>query len=143
MLSVNMIIEEALGNLQVGNELVEVAFLFYEGHGEPYVVYSEINKDRTYAADNLNEGFFTNIDFQVYSKGNYLPIIEEILSRLERIGFIYEPDRDSSDMYDRDTKYYHKTICLAYPLQRERTGNQDEAIVFPIDYVTFPLPQQN
>ena len=142
MLSVNMIIEEALGGMRVNNEPVEVAFLFYEGHGEPYVVYNEIHKDRSYAADNLNEGFFTNIDFGVYSKGNYLPIIAEILKRLEKIGFIYEPDRDSSDMYDPDTKYYHKTICLSFPLQRERIGNQDEAIVLPIDYISFPLLQE-
>ena len=120
MISANSIIKNVLSGIVIDGTPVEVAFLHYVGSGEPYIVYSEIHKDRSYSADDLNEGYFSNIDIEIYSAKNYLPIIEVVLSRLESTGFIYEPNKDSSDMYDPDTKYYHKTLCFAYPIQRAR-----------------------
>ena len=120
MISANSIIENVLSGIVIDGNPVELAFLYYVGSGEPYIVYSEIHKDRSYSADDLNEGYFSNIDIEIYSAKNYLPIIEVVLSRLESAGFIYEPNKDSSDMYDPDTKYYHKTLCFAYPIQRAR-----------------------
>ena len=121
MISANSIIENVLSGIVIDGTPVELAFLYYVGSGEPYIVYSEIHKDGSYSADDLNEGYFSNIDIEIYSAKNYLPIIEVVLSRLESAGFIYEPNKDSSDMYDPDTKYYHKTLCFAYPIQRART----------------------
>lgn len=122
MISANSIIENVLSGIVVDGTPVEVAFLRYEGSGEPYIVYSEIHKDGSYSADDLNEGYFSNIDIEIYSTKNILPIIEEVLTRLESAGFTYEPEKDSADMYDPDTKYYHKTLCFKYPIQRVRTN---------------------
>lgn len=139
MINANSIIENVLSNFIVNDEEVAFAFLEYFGHGEPYIVYEEIHKIGAHAEENANAGYFSLYDFQIYSTGNYLPIIEELLSRLESAGFIYQPENDSSDMYDHDTKYYHKTICFAYPIQRQGNGGEGSNVE-PIDDVTFPLP---
>lgn len=138
MISANTIIEERLSGIMYQEQEVAVALLFYEGHGEPYIVYSEIHKDRSYAGDNLNEGFFSNIDVSIYSTSNYLPIVEEVLSRLEGSGFIYQPNKDSPDLYDPDTRYFHKTLCFAYPIQRYGEGEPEEFIP-SIDDTIFPV----
>lgn len=104
------------------NELIEkifadssfpVAFMHYEGHGEPYVIYQETDKADSYAADDGIEGYVSYFDFDFYSKGNYKAIIAEVKTKLEENGFVWQPSRDSRDMYETDTGYYHKTVCFA------------------------------
>ena len=136
MINANYIIEDALSNFVINGVEVQVAFLEYFGHGEPYIVYEEIHKTGAYWEENANAGYFSMYDFEVYSTGNYLAIIKELPSRLEQVGFIYLPENDGSDMYDHDTKYYHKTICLAFPMQRQ--GEAEEGTAPPIDDVIFP-----
>lgn len=140
MISANRIIENLFSDFVVDDRPVALGLLDYVGHGEDYVVYNEVHKSGAYAAENANAGYFSNVDFQVFSRGNYLHIVEELLSRLEGAGFIYEPEKDSPDLYDPDTKYFHKTLCFAYPIQRDGDGGSGE-MVDPIDDVTFPLLQ--
>lgn len=104
-------------DFQVNGVSIPVALLFYDGHGEPYVVYREYDKDNSYSSDDEISGYITYFDFDVYSKGNFLPIIEAIKSILKNAGWTWQPRRDSPDMYEADTGYYHKTICFAYPIQ--------------------------
>jgi hypothetical protein len=113
----NAAIEAILANLIINEILVPVAYMKYEGHGEPYVVYMQYDKDNSYSTDDEIAGYVTYYDFDIYSKGNYLAIVEEIKSRLKSAGWTWQPRRDSPDMYDTDTQYYHKTICFAYPIQ--------------------------
>lgn len=110
-------IERLLGDLIVNDTSVALAYMFYEGHGEPYVVYMQYDKDNSYSTDDEIAGYVTYYDFDIYSQGNYLAIVEEIKSRLKSAGWTWQPRRDSPDMYDNDTQYYHKTICFAYPIQ--------------------------
>lgn len=104
-------------DFQVNGVSIPVKLLVYEGHGEPYVVYRQYDKDNSYSSDDEISGYITYFDFDVYSKGNILPIIEAIKSRLTQAGWTWQPRRDSPDMYEADTGYYHKTICFAYPIQ--------------------------
>lgn len=120
-ISCNALIESTLANFVIGSEVIDIAFMDYQGHNDNYIVYREIHKDRSYNAEDVTAAYFSNIDFDVYSKKNYLPIIVELISRLEAAGFNYQPDMDSNDLYDADTKFYHKTICMGYPVQLVRT----------------------
>ena len=113
----NAAIETTLANLTVNGTLVPVAYMVYEGHGEPYVVYMQYDKDNSYSTDDELAGYVTYYDFDIYSQGNYLAILEEVKSKLKKAGWTWQPRRDSPDMYDPDTRYYHKTICFAYPIQ--------------------------
>lgn len=110
----NELIEEIFANFIVEKQPIPVSFMFYEGHGEPYVVYMQQDADRSLSADDELQGYVDFYDFDVYSKGNYLAIIESIKEKLKANGFIWQPSRSSQDMYETDTGYYHKTLNFAY-----------------------------
>ena len=105
-------------DFEVDGVRVPVAYMVYKNKsGEPYVVYFQYDKDNSYSADDELAGYVTYYDFDIYSKGNYLPIIEAIKSKMKLAGWMYQPRRESPDMYEADTGYFHKTICFSYPIQ--------------------------
>ena len=122
----NAIIEQLFTNFKVNGVSIPVALIYYDGHGEPYVVYRQYDKDNSYSSDDEISGYVTYYDFDVYSKGNFLPIVEAIKSTLTNAGWTWQPRRDSPDFYDKDTGYYHKTICFAYPIQIVDTQNDNQ-----------------
>ena len=109
----NELIERILSDFTVNKVKIPVSFMFYEGHGEPYIVYRQIDADNSFAGDDELLGYVDYYDFDVYSKGNYLEIIESLKAILEQNGFRFQPSRSSGDMFETDTKYYHKTLNFA------------------------------
>ena len=93
--------------------MIPVAFLFYDGSATDYVTYRHVDSDNVLAADNRILNYVDYYDFDVFSKGNYFTYIEALTERLTASGFILQPSRCSNDMYEKDTKYYHKTLCFA------------------------------
>lgn len=91
---------------------VPVALSFYEGTDDTYIVFSQSDKDAPLYGDEEILGCFQYYDFDIYSKGNYLSVATQLIELLTAAGWTYTPDRDSPDLYERDTKYFHKTICL-------------------------------
>ena len=110
----NELIETIFANFTVDDVLIPVSFMFYEGHGEPYVVYMQQDADKSLSADDELQGYVDYYDFDVYAKGNYQGIIEGIKSILKANNFVWQPSRSSMDMYETDTGYYHKTLNFAY-----------------------------
>jgi hypothetical protein len=110
----NELIERILADFSVGGVEIPVSFMYYEGHGEPYVVYMQQDADKSLSGDDELIGYVDYYDFDVYAKGNYLAIIEELKTILKENGFVWQPSRSSQDMYETDTKYYHKTLNFAY-----------------------------
>ena len=123
----NAELEVLFNNFTVNGVSIPVELLYYEGHGEPYVTYRQYDKDNSYSSDDEISGYVTYYDFDVYSKGNFLAIVEAIKSILKQAGWTWQPRRDSPDMYEADTGYFHKTICFAYPIQTvdEQNNNQN------------------
>ena len=109
----NELIESIFANFTVDGVSIPVSFLFYEGHGEPYVVYMQMDADGSLSGDDDLIGYVDYYDFDVYSKGNYLNIVESVKNLLKQHGFVWQPSRTSEDMYDVDTGYYHKTLNFA------------------------------
>lgn len=107
----NKLIERILSNFKV-----PVEFLRYDGNQDTYITYMETSKDDSFSADNEMLAYVSYYDFDIYSKKNYLSVIEDLKKILINNGFIYEPSRDSSDMFEDDTGYYHKTLCFAIPV---------------------------
>ena len=93
--------------------IVPVSFLRYDGDATAYVTYQQTDIDNVLGADNDIINYVEYYDFDIYSKGNYFTIIEGVKSILKDNGFIWQPSRDSSDLYEDDTGYYHKTLCFA------------------------------
>lgn len=115
----NELIETILANLIVDGEPVEVAYMHYMGHGEPYVVYMQMDVDGVLRGDDDLIGYADYYDFDVYSKGNFNPIVEQIKSILKENGFVWIPSRSSADLYETDTGYHHKTLNFAYYREEE------------------------
>ena len=110
----NELIERIFNNFTVGGVQIPVRFLFYNGHGEPYVVYSQINADSSLSADDELIDYADYYDFDVYSKGDYLLIVEMVKELLEANDFRWMPSLSSEDMYEEDTGYFHKTLNFQY-----------------------------
>lgn len=110
----NELIERILADFTVDKVKIPVSFMYYEGPSEPYVVYMQQDADKSLSGDDELIGYVDYYDFDVYAKGNYLAIIEELKTILKENGFIWQPSRSSQDMYETDTKYYHKTLNFAY-----------------------------
>lgn len=109
----NELIESILANFTVDKVAIPVAFVYYEGHGEPYVTYQQEYADNSLAGDDELLGYVDYYDFDVYSKGNYMNIVESLKTILETYGFRFQPSRSSGDMYEADTGYFHKTLNFA------------------------------
>lgn len=110
----NELIESILAGFTVDGVEIPVSYMFYEGHGEPYVVYMQQDADNSLSGDDELIGYVDYYDFDVYAKGNYLNIVESLKSILKANGFVWQVSRSSQDMYETDTGYYHKTLNFAY-----------------------------
>lgn len=115
----NELIETIFQGFAVNGVEIPVIFLFYQGHGEPYIVYMQYDADGSYSGDDGLLGYVDYYDFDVYSKGNYTAIIEAVKTLLESNGFVWQPSRTSQDFFETDTGYYHKTLSFAVPRQKE------------------------
>ena len=109
----NELIESILSNFIVDGVEIPVSFMFYEGHGEPYVTYMEQDMNNSLSGDDSLIGYVDYYDFDVYSRGNFLNIIESLKDVLENNGFVWQPSRSSQDFFETDTGYYHKTLNFA------------------------------
>lgn len=109
----NELIETIFQNFIVDKVSIPVSYMYYEGHGEPYVVYMQQDADGSLTGDDELIGYVDYYDFDVYAKGNYSNIVKEIKDRLIANGFVWQPSRSSMDMYETDTGYYHKTLNFA------------------------------
>lgn len=104
----NELIEQIFNNF-----IVPVSFLRYDGSATAYVTYQQADIDNTLSADDDLINYLDYYDFDIYSKGNYFPIIEGVKTILTENGFRWIPTRDSGDLYEDDTGYFHKTLCFA------------------------------
>jgi len=109
----NELIESIFSNFTVDGVEIPVSFMFYEGHGEPYVVYMQQDANNSLSGDDELIGYVDYYDFDVYSRGNFLNIIESLKDLLENNGFVWQPSRSSQDFFETDTGYYHKTLNFA------------------------------
>ena len=110
-------IKSLLTDFKVDKATIPAAYLFYEGHAESYIVWSQIDTGNSYSTDDDIAGVVAYYDFDIYSKKNYIAIAEALKLKLKLAGWTWQPNRDSQDLYDVDTGYYHKTFCFAKPKQ--------------------------
>ena len=110
-------IETMLNNFTVNNQVIPVSFLRYDGHATTYITYMETDKDNSYSGDDEILGYIDYYDLDIYSKKNYLDIVKELKKTFKNNGWTWQPGRDSQDLYEDDTGYYHKTLCFAKEIQ--------------------------
>lgn len=113
----NSLIETIFANFQVDGVSIPVSFLRYTGKSTTYIVYLREDTDNSLSGDDEILGYVEYYDFDIYSKGNYLNIVESVKQIMKQNGFMWQPSKTSSDMYEDDTGYYH--ITLNFAIERE------------------------
>lgn len=121
----NELIETIFAGFTVDETLIPVKYLRYNGNATCYVTYNQTYADNSYSGDDELLGYVDFYDFDVYSKGNYSKVIEQIKEKLKANGFTWQPTRDSTDMFEDETGYYHKTLCFATFQNLNKEENQD------------------
>ncbi len=109
----NSLIKEIFENFTVNGVTIPVKFLYYHGHGEPYIVWMQEDANNSLSGDDDLIGYADYYDFDIYSKGDYTEIVERVKELLKEHGFVWQVSRTSADMYEPDTGYYHKTLNFA------------------------------
>ena len=87
----NKTILTLFSNFTVDGVSIPVKFMYYKGHGEPYVTFMEQDMNNSYAGDDGLMGYIDYYDFDIYSKGNIQKIIKEVKRILTCAGFIWQP----------------------------------------------------
>lgn len=110
----NEIIKTIFNNFTVDGVSIPVKFMRYEGHGEPYIIYSLESSGSQLSSDDLLANYVVYYDFSIFSKGNYLNIERKVKELLTENYFRWEPDRSSGDLYEPTIGYYFKTLNFSY-----------------------------
>lgn len=113
----NAEIETIFSDFTVDGVEIPVEFKFYDGDSDSWIVYSNSDNYNSYSGDDELLGYVTYYDFEIYSKGNYLNILQAVKALLIENGWSFVPEYSSRDNYDRDTRVYSKTLCFAKPIQ--------------------------
>lgn len=114
-------LQTIFASFTVGGQTIPVSFMRYTGKATTYITYQEIQDDTSFSADDELQAYVTYYDFDIYSKGNYLTIVESVKEILEANGWRWQPSMTSQDLYEDDTGYYHKTLCFA-KIKEENNG---------------------
>lgn len=115
----NSLIEEIFADFKVDNKSIPVSFIEYNGKSNIYITYQNIDTNGSYSADNEIQGYIDYYDFDIYSKSNYIKIVNKVKEVMKANGFMWQPSMTSQDMYENDTGYYHKTLCFAIERNEE------------------------
>ena len=113
----NGLIQQIFEDFSVNGEVIPVSFLRFNGDPktvpDAYVTYQQTDSLEPLLGDDELLNYVDFYDFDIYSKGNYIPIAEAIKEKLTANGFMWQPTRSSGDMYEDDTGYYHKTLSFS------------------------------
>lgn len=109
----NTLIEQVLADFTVGGVEIPVSFLRYIGNETTYITYQQTDATSSLFGDDDLENYVDFYDFDIYSLGNYIPIVEALKIKLKDAGFVWHPSRSSGDMYEDDTKLYHKVLSFS------------------------------
>jgi len=91
--------------IEIQNIIIPVEYANYDGNSEEYVVYFNTGSEPKYSEDDEITYSENSVEFHIYSKGNYLKIVDIIKKKLKENDYIW--DGDSDDLYETDTKYHH------------------------------------
>ncbi|KIP21135.1 hypothetical protein JV16_01629 [Anoxybacillus ayderensis] len=90
---------------------VPVAFQTYSGTATTYITFFEYNQFSALNADDEEQQTAHFIQVDVWSKGDYTSIVQQVKERMIAAGF----RRTSEvDLFEEETKTYHKAIRFSY-----------------------------
>lgn len=107
----NELIMTALnGQITQGGKTVPIAYMNYKGESQTYITFREIDKTPQFEADNECEYSVAKFTIDIFSKSNLLDIVRQVKEKMKANGCSWY--EDSPDLYEEDTKYYHKALTF-------------------------------
>lgn len=108
----NAEIETLFTDFTVGGNVIPVDFLRHEAQteGETYITYNTLLELPGLVADNQLQASAQEYDFHIFSKTNYANIETAVKALLGSAGWVFM--QASEDLYEDDTKYYHKILTF-------------------------------
>ena len=97
-------------NLIIGGEKIPVAHLRYKGTSKKFTTWTITGEEPALSANDDDLCSIVSVDVDVFSEGNYLDIIKEIKQKMKDNEWVWTGD--SAEMYEEDTKLYHKTCSF-------------------------------
>lgn len=117
-MTINEEIKAAFKDFEVNGVKIPVEFMFYKGNKETFITFQEISDSPSLCCDNECEYSVKQFDFDIYTKGNYLNILKAVKKKLKENEWTWVSD--SPDMYESDTRYYHKTTTFEKEYYKEQ-----------------------
>ena len=103
-------IKTIFNDFKVKGESIPVEHIRYIGPEKTYVIWTIIGETPALNGNDENLYSVVQVDIDVYSDSNYLEIIKEVKKLMKENEWLWV--EDSSEMYEEDTKLYHKTITF-------------------------------
>lgn len=91
--------------------LAPTSFLTYTGPASTYITFFEFNQNGSMYADDQEQNTTYSIQVNVWSKGDYTTLVDQVRNALTNIGFRRTFE---TEYYEDDTKTYHKVLRLNY-----------------------------
>ena len=89
---------------------VPVAHLRYKGKARKFVTWTITGESPAFSANDEDLCSICSVDVDIFSEGNYLDIVKEIKQKMKNNDWVWVGD--SAEMYEEDTKLYHKTCSF-------------------------------
>lgn len=84
---------------------VPVSFQTYTGTAITYITFFEYNQQGALFADDTEQETRYSIQVDVWSKGNYKNVVEQVRTLMTSAGFTRNGE---GELYESDTKIFHK-----------------------------------
>ena len=89
---------------------IPVAHLRYKGGKKRYVTWTITGEAPALSANDEDLYSVCSLDIDIFSDSNYLDIEKEIKRKMKNNDWVWI--EDSEEMYEEDTKLYHKTCSF-------------------------------
>lgn len=96
--------------ITVKGEVIPISHLRYKGDSKRFVTWTLTDETPSLFANDESLCSICSVDIDVFSDGNYLDIILEIKRKMKNNEWVWTGD--SAEMYEEDTKLYHKTCSF-------------------------------
>ena len=102
------LLKSIFDNFIVAGEEIPVEYLKYKGNSKTFVTYTFTGDDPALFGEDKEIGSIISVDVDIFSDKNFIAIQEKIEELMEENDFIRTGT--SPDLYEEDTKLFHKTI---------------------------------
>lgn len=97
-------------SITVNGENIPIAHLRYDGKSKRFITWTLLDEVPSLSANDEPLFSVCSVDIDIFSDSNYLDIIREIKKIMKNSEWVWVGD--SPEMYEEDTKLYHKTCSF-------------------------------